>query len=142
MKLEILSFNWKLFKSDSVVSITAMTKMWEITVLDKHSALITSLKPSVLRVVHIDENNIKQEENFAIGWWILEVANSSAKILIDMLVTVADVNLDLAEKARLSALETMERYKYSKDRVDMEKFIEAQDMLLKSIAQLKLWGLK
>lgn len=142
MKLEILSFNWKLFKSHSVVSITAMTKMWEITVLDNHASLITSLKPSVLRVVHMDENNMKQEEDFAIGWGILEVAHSSVKILIDMLVTVADVNLDLAEKARLSAIETMERYKDSKDRVDMERFVEAQDMLLKSIAQLKLWGLK
>lgn len=55
-----------------------------------------------------------------------------------MLVTVHDVNLDLAEKARLSALETMEKYKDSKDRIDMERFVEAQDMLLKSIAQLKL----
>jgi F0F1-type ATP synthase epsilon subunit len=64
------------------------------------------------------------------------------KILIDMLVTVSDVDLDIAEKARLSALETMEQYKDSKDRVDMEKFVEAQDMLLKSIAQLKLGNLK
>lgn len=55
-----------------------------------------------------------------------------------MLVTVDDVNIDLAEKARLSALETMEKFKDSKDRVDMERFVEAQDMLLKSIAQLKL----
>lgn len=142
MKLEILSFNWKLFKSHSVLSVTAMTKMWEITVLDNHSSLITSLKPSVLRVIHTDENNMRQEEDFAIWGGILEVAHSSVKILIDMLVTVTDVNLDLAEKARLSAIETMEKYKDSKDRVDMEKFVEAQDMLLKSIAQLKLWGLK
>ncbi len=142
MKLEILSFNWKLFKSHSVVSVTAMTKMWEITVLDNHSSLITSLKPSVLRIVHTDENNMRQEEDFAIWGWILEVAHSSVKILIDMLVTVTDVNLDLAEKARLSAIETMEKYKDSKDRIDMEKFVEAQDMLLKSIAQLKLWNLK
>lgn len=142
MKLEILSFNWKLFKSHSVVSVTAMTKMWEITVLDNHSSLITSLKPSVLRVIHTDENNMRQEEDFAIWGWILEVAHSSVKILIDMLVTVTDVNLDLAEKARISAIETMEKYKDSKDRVDMEKFVEAQDILLKSIAQLKLWNLK
>lgn len=142
MKLEILSFNGKLFKSHSVISVTAMTKTGEITVLDNHAALITSLKPAVLRVVHMDENNMRQEEDFAVWGGILEVAHSSVKILIDMLVTVHDVNLDLAEKARLSALETMERYRDSKDRVDMEKFVEAQDQLLKSIAQLKLWGLK
>jgi hypothetical protein len=36
----------------------------------------------------------------------------------------------------------MDKYKQSKDRVDMEKFIEAEDMLLKSIAQLKLYEVK
>lgn len=142
MKLEILSFNGKLFKSHTVTSVTAMTTSWEITVLDNHIPLITSLKPSVLRVVHLDENNMSKEEDFAIWWGILEVAHSSVKILIDMLVTVSDLNLDIAEKARISALETMEKYKDSKDRVDMEKFVEAQDMLLKSIAQLKLGNLK
>lgn len=142
MKLEILSFNWKLFKSEKVISITAMTKMWEITVLDNHSALISSLKPSVLRVVFMDENNLKQEEDFAIGWWILEVAHSNVKILIDMLVTVSEINIDAALEAQKKALEMMEKYKDSKDRVDMEKFVEAEDMLLKSIAQLKLWNLR
>lgn len=142
MKLEILSFNWKLFKSHTVVSLTAMTKMWEITILENHSSLITSLKPSVLKVVYMDENNIKQEENFAIGWGILEVAHSSMKILIDMLVGINDIDLNLAEKAKQNALELMETYKHSKDKVDMEKFIEAQDMLLKSVAQLKLWGIR
>jgi len=142
MKLEILSFNGKLFKSHTVTSVTAMTTSWEITVLDNHIPLITSLKPSVLRLVHLDENNMSKEEDFAIWWGILEVSHSSMKILIDMLVTVSDLNLDIAEKARLSALEIMEKYKDSKDRVDMEKFVEAQDQLLKSIAQLKLGNLK
>lgn len=142
MKLEILSFNGKLFKSRTVISVTAMTKTWEITVLENHSSLITSLKPSVLLVIYNDENNVKKEEKFAIGGWILEVSHSSMKILIDMLVWVEDLDIDLAEKARLEALATMEKYKNSKDKVDMEKFIEAQDMLLKSVAQLKLGNIR
>lgn len=142
MKLEILSFNWKLFKSHSVISVTAMTKMWEITVLENHSSLITSLKPSVLKIIHTDENNIKQEEFFAIWGWILEVAHNSMKILIDMLITINEIDLDIAEKAKQKAIELMEIYKNSKDKVDMEKFIEAEDMLLKSVAQLKLWNLR
>jgi hypothetical protein len=32
----------------------------------------------------------------------------------------------------------MSKYKNAKDKVDMERYIEAEDMLLKSIAQLKL----
>jgi F0F1-type ATP synthase epsilon subunit len=43
-----------------------MTTSGEITVLDHHIPLITTLKPSVLRVVHMDENNMQKEENFAI----------------------------------------------------------------------------
>ena len=64
------------------------------------------------------------------------------KILIDMLVWVHDLDIDLAKKAQKDAMETMEKYKNSKQKIDMEKFIEAQDLLLKSIAQLKLWNLK
>jgi F0F1-type ATP synthase epsilon subunit len=142
MKLEILSFNWKLFKSETVSSITAVTKAWEITLLNNHSALITSLKPSVLKVIYSDSNNINQVEHFAIWWGLLETSNNSTKILIDMLISSEDVNADVALKAQKEALELMEKYKDSKNKVDMEKFIQAEDMLLKSIAQLKLSDLK
>lgn len=142
MKLEILSFNWKLFKNRNVFSVTVMTKKWEITVLDNHISLITSLKPWVVEIVYFDENNDKKEEYFAIWWWILEVSQSSMKILIDMLIWIDEVDINLAEKAKLEAIEIMEKYKNSKDKIDMEKFIEAQDMLLKSVAQLKLWSLR
>ncbi|MBW7954313.1 ATP synthase F1 subunit epsilon [Candidatus Gracilibacteria bacterium] len=142
MKLEILSFNGKLFKSREVVSVTALTTSGEITVLDKHIPLITRLKPSVLKVIFKDENNITQTENFAIGGGVLEVANSSMKILIDMLVLANDLDTEMAEKARQKAVETMEMYKNSKDKVDMEKFVEAEDLLLKSLAQLKLGNLR
>jgi hypothetical protein len=59
-----------------------------------------------------------------------------------MLVSIDEVNIDAAEKAKKDALAMMEKYKNSKDKVDMEKFIEAEDMLLKSVAKLKLSDLK
>lgn len=55
-----------------------------------------------------------------------------------MLVDIDDLDIDKAERARVEALELMEKFKDSKDKMDMEKFIEAEDQLLKSIAQLKL----
>jgi F0F1-type ATP synthase epsilon subunit len=55
-----------------------------------------------------------------------------------MLVTVDSVDTEAAEKAKIEAEKLMEKYKNSKNKIDMEKFIEAEDMLLKSIAQLKL----
>jgi F0F1-type ATP synthase epsilon subunit len=69
---------------------------------------------------------------------VLEVSNSNVKILIDMLVSVDDVDVDKAEEAKKKALATMEKYKNAKDKIDMEKFIEAEDMLMKSVAKLKL----
>ena len=55
-----------------------------------------------------------------------------------MLVAVEDLDVDKAEKARADALAMMEKFKDSKDKIDMEKFIAAEDSLLKSVAQLKL----
>jgi len=137
MKLEILSFAWNLFKSESVVSVTTMTKIWEITVLKDHSPLISSLKPSTVSIVYLEDEKEK-EKDFAIWGWVLEVSDNWVKILVDMLVWVEDIDLEKAEKAREEAIALMEKYKDSKDKVDMEKFIEAEDMLLKSIAKLKL----
>ena len=138
MKIEILSFTWNLFKSDTVEQVTAMTKVWEVTILKNHTPLVTVLKPSIVSVIYTDESWVKTEKDFAVGGWVLEVSNSNIKILIDMLVTVDDVDIDKAEEAKKHALALMEKYKDAKDEVDMEKFIEAEDMLLKSVAKLKL----
>jgi F0F1-type ATP synthase epsilon subunit len=43
-----------------------MTKAGEITVLDKHSPLITSVKPSTMYYVYLDENNMKIRDDIAI----------------------------------------------------------------------------
>ena len=138
MKIEILSFTWNLFKSDIVEQVTAMTKVWEVTILKDHTPLVTVLKPSIISIVYTDDSWVKSEKDFAVGGWVLEVSNSNVKILIDMLVTVDDVDIEHAEKAKKDALLMMEKYKDAKDKVDMEKFIEAEDMLLKSVAKLKL----
>ncbi len=142
MKLEILSFTWKLFRSDTVEQVTAMTKVGEVTLLDNHAPLVTVLKPSVISVIYTDDNGVKSEKDFAIGGWVLEVSGSSIKVLIDMLVSVDDVNINQAEKAKKDALAMMEKFKDAKDKVDMEKFIEAEDMLMKSVAKLKLSEIK
>lgn len=142
MKLQILSFNGESFSSNTVVSITLMTGAGEITILDNHTPLITSVKPSTMYIVAKDENGVELRDDFAVGSGVVEVMNSSVKIMSDMLVDIESIDLGKAENARKEALMLMEKYKDAKDRVDMEKFIDAEDMLLKSIAQLKLYDLK
>lgn len=142
MKLKVLSFSGENFAHERVTSVTVMTKAGEVTILDNHSPMIASIAPCVLYTKYMDENNIEQREDFAVGSGVVEVNNSSVKVMADMLIDVEEVDLNQAEQAKQRALELMEQYKHSKDRVDMEKFIEAEDMLLKSIAQLKLYDLK
>jgi F0F1-type ATP synthase epsilon subunit len=89
-----------------------------------------------------NEKGEERRDDFAIGSGVVEVKDSHVKIMSDMLIDIEDINILKAEHARTFALELMEKYKNSKDRIDMERFIEAEDMLLKSIAQLKLYDLK
>lgn len=138
MKLKILSFSWESFSSDNVVSATMMTAIWEITILDNHSPLLTSIKPSTMYVIYKDESWNEKRDDFAIWKWVVEVSNSEVKVMADMLIDIDDLDVEAAERARTKAIELMEKYRDAKDKLDMEKFIEAEDMLLKSIAQLKL----
>ncbi len=142
MKLNIYSFNWEHFSSDKVTSVTMMTMDWEITILDRHTPLLSAFKPSTMFLLYKDENEVIYRNDFAVWAWFLEVKDSEVKILTDMLIDVEDqkdIDKDAIELAKSDAIALMEKYKSSKDRVDMEKFIEAEDNLMKSIAQLKLY---
>jgi len=142
MKLIILSFDWKKIENNNVISITLMTKAWEITVLDKHTPLITSVKPSTMYYVYKDENKIIQRDDVAIWNWVVEISDSKVKVMIDMLVDIEDLDVKHLERAKIDAQKKMNELKNSKDKMDMEKFIEAEDALLKSIAWLKLYDIK
>lgn len=142
MKVNIYSFNWENFSSEKVISLTMMTMAWEITILNRHTPLLSAFKPSTMFLVYKDENWVDYRNDFAIWTWFVEVKDSEVKILTDMLIDVEDqkdINKDAVELAKNDALALMEKYKQWKDRVDMEKFIEAEDNLMKSIAQLKLY---
>ena len=142
MKLKIFSFSWGSFTSDSVVSVTFMSSVWEMTILENHSPLLTSVVPSNISVIYLNDSKEKVEEDFAIWKWIVEVRDDWTKIMTDMLVDMEQIDVEEAEKARQRAIELMEKYKNSQEKVDMEQYIEAEDLLLRSVAQLKLHNLK
>ena len=142
MKLKIFSFSWGSFTSDSVVSVTFMSSVWEMTILENHSPLLTSVVPSNISVIYLNDSKEKVEEDFAIWKWIVEVSDDWTKIMTDMLVDMEQIDVEEAEKARQRAIELMEKYKNSQENVDMEQYIEAEDLLLRSVAQLKLHNLK
>ncbi len=142
MKLKMISFSWESFNSDKVSSITLMSSDGEITILDNHEPLITNIIPSTMYLLYKDNNWALKRDDYALWKWIVEVSNNEVKIMSDMLVDIEDLDVEFAERARNKAVEIMEKYKDSTDKVWMEKYIEAEDMLLKSIAQLKLSDMK
>ena len=113
-----------------------------MTILENHSPLLTSVVPSNISVIYLNDSKDKVEEDFAIWKWIVEVSDDWTKIMTDMLVDMEQIDVEEAEKARQRAIELMEKYKNSQEKVDMEQYIEAEDLLLRSVAQLKLHNLK
>ena len=142
MELKILSFEWEHFLNKRVVSVTLLTWVGEITVLENHEPLMTYVEPSTLYVVFKDENNIEYRDDFAVWRWVVEINWKEIKILTDMLTDIKNLDIDKVKRAKLKAKELMEKYKDSSDKMDMVKFIEAEDSLLKSIVQLKLYDIK
>lgn len=138
MKLEIISFSWGVFKNENVHSLSLITKSWEITILWDHTPLISSVVPCILNVNYKSEDWPMISEDFMVWRWILEVWNDEIKVLIDVLINAENIDIDKAELAKSNALEIMEKYKNASDQIDMEKFLEAEDQLLKALAQLKM----
>lgn len=142
MELKILSFEWESFLNKNIISVTILTWVGEITVLENHEPLMTYVEPSTLYVNFLDENNIEHRDDFAVWRGVVEINGKEIKILTDMLTDIKDLDVDKVKRAKLEAKELMEKYKDSKGKMDMAKFIEAEDALLRSIAQLKLYDIK
>ena len=142
MELKILSFEWESFVNKNVVSVTLLTGVGEITVLENHVPLMTYVEPSTLYIDYKDENNVLIRDDFAVGRWVVEIDGKKMKILTDMLTDIADLDVEEVRRAKMLAEELMNKYKGKTDKLDMAKFLEAEEQLLRSIAQLKLYDIK
>lgn len=142
MEFKILSFEWESFVKKDVISVTLLTWVGEITVLNNHIPLMTYVEPSTLYIDYLNDKGVLTRDDFAVWRGVVEIGGSKMKILTDMLTDIADLDVEKVERAKLEAEKLMDRFRNSKDRMDMAKFIEAEDQLLKSIAQLKLYDLR
>ncbi len=140
MKLQILSFEWNKFENTNIKSFHLMTKAGEITVLDHHEDLITAIEPWTIEIITLEKSEEKTEF-FAIWKWVIEISDSKSKIMTDMLLWIWEVDYDQAEKAKEKALELMKQYRKEKNRIDIEKYIEAEEQLARSMAKMKLYEL-
>lgn len=138
MELKILSFSWRNFHFSDVISVTLMTQIWEITILNNHSPLLTQLRPATIYFVYKDSNGHEKRDDFFVWNWVVEVSNSNVKILSDVILDIEDLWINSSERAKEDAITLMQKYRDDKNKIDMEKYIQAEELLVKSIWELKL----
>jgi len=79
MKLSVYSLKQILFEGD-VTSVNCTTEGGDVTILDRHEALIATLKPCTLTIIDTE----RKEHFIPIGKGFLEVtAENTARILAD-----------------------------------------------------------
>lgn len=100
LQLEVVSAEAAIF-SGAVKSVVATGSAGELGIYPGHTALLTSLKPGLIKVVHADD----QEEVFYMSGGMLEVQPSVVTVLADTAVRAADLD----QAAALNAQEQAER---------------------------------
>ncbi|MBN1310200.1 MAG: ATP synthase F1 subunit epsilon [Anaerolineae bacterium] len=100
---EIITQERLVFKESGIVSVTAQGAEGELTILSRHTPLITTLDYGEVRV-----RKENAEEVFAIGGGILQVAENHMVILADSAERSDEIDIERAEEARRRAREIME----------------------------------
>lgn len=67
MKIKLLSFTGESFSHKDVTSLTVMTQSGEVTILNRHSPMITAVEPCVLYTKYLDNNGMEMRDDFAVG---------------------------------------------------------------------------
>lgn len=112
-----------------VDQVTCPTQMGEITVLPNHIPLVANLKPGELKV--ISDN---QARYLAVAGGFIEVRpKNEVVILADAAEYIEEIDLARAEEARKRAQKIM-----AEEVKDAERFAEAQGLLERSLARIKV----
>ena len=131
LHLEIVTPEKKTF-SGEVTDVYLPGSEGEMGVLEQHAALVTSLKPGILRY-HING----KEESLAIGTGFAEVTANRVLILTDMAAGEAEIDVTATEAAVKRAEEQLANLDHD---TDLEDVALLEAALAKSFVQLRLKG--
>jgi len=113
------------------VSVTVPTQAGEVTVLHKHTPIVSTLQPGGLTVRKEDGAELL----LAVSGGLLEVRrNGEVVILADTAERAGDIDIERAEAARKRAQEAMERKEFDKD----IQHAELEATLQKELARIKV----
>lgn len=121
-----------------VTSVTAPTADGEITILARHTPLVTVLKPGRLVLRKPFEGNVHddpEEVRMAVGGGFLEVRKSGeVVVLADMAERAGDIDLEQARAARARAEKMLEE----EEKLEAEDFARFQAILDREMARIKV----
>jgi F-type H+-transporting ATPase subunit epsilon len=126
IRLEIITPEQSVFEGD-VDSVTLPTADGEITVLPHHIPLVTTIVPGPV-IVHMG----KEEKIFAVSRGVIEIDQSSVRVLSDIADRADGLEEAAVEKAEQAAQKLM-----TEKREDVEGFAEATAILERELARLR-----
>ncbi len=128
---------------DSIERVTIPTMAGEITVLSRHTPLVTLLRQGEMTIVKRDEDSIAPGSagsgfhtvHFAVTRGLVEVRpDSEVVVLADSADRAEDIDLAQAEEARARALDMLSR----KDELNDIEFSRFQAILDRELVKLKV----
>ena len=126
MHVNIVSAENEIY-SGTVTEVYAPAEMGEVGIMARHTQMISTLKPGVVRVVPQEG----EEQSFYVSGGILEVQPHVVTILSDTALRAADIDESAALEAKARAESAM------KDKASDMDYAKAKSELIEAVAQIE-----
>ena len=126
MHVNIVSAENEIY-SGTVTEVYAPAEMGEVGIMARHTQMLSTLKPGVVRVVPLEG----EEQSFYVSGGILEVQPHVVTILSDTALRAADIDESAAMKAKARAEAAM------KDKASDMDYAKAKSELIEAVAQIE-----
>jgi len=126
MHVNIVSAENEIY-SGTVTEVYAPAEMGEVGIMARHTQMLSTLKPGVVRVVPQEG----EEQSFYVSGGILEVQPHVVTILSDTALRAADIDESAALKAKSRAESAM------KDKASDMDYAKAKSELIEAVAQIE-----
>ena len=126
MHVNIVSAENEIY-SGTVTEVYAPAEMGEVGIMARHTQMLSTLKPGVVRVVPLEG----EEQSFYVSGGILEVQPHVVTILSDTALRAADIDESAALEAKSRAESAM------KDKASDMDYAKAKSELIEAVAQIE-----
>ena len=117
LKLSIVTPLKKLVTDLEVQSVSLSAYKGELTVLEGHESLVSTLEPGILSYTELNSGNQKQ---FVVNWGYCEVMNDEISVLAESAESYEELDFERAKKSLKSSTEALKK---TDDLVTIEKYL-------------------